>query len=412
MIPELVGQILLLSGAAIVGMVVHRLLRLDLTLACLGVGVLLGWAVPALGIDTGIRAHSLKDLVFFIILPVLIFEATWHLDPTLLKRWLSPILILATLGVLLSCFITAGLVYLGIGHATGFPWIAALLTGAILAATDPIAVVSQLKSMNTPVDLATLFEGESLFNDGAAVALFVIIFSFATGSMAESSNHLMVFATVFLGGLIFGALLGLIAAIIILLLGKVPATSVVLVFTAFGGFYLAEEILHVSGIMTIVASALVSRVALREQETTFLSGIADTWNWLGLLFNSLLFVLMGLVITWNMFQEQWLAMLIAIGAALAGRAVAVGICGLLTKPMLRPIPGVWQVLLFWGGLRGAIAIALVLSLPVSLPYWWTLQAMVFGVVIFSLLVQGSTFKALTRRLEKTAFKNDPSSASD
>lgn len=411
MIPEIVGQILLLSGAAIVGMVLHRLLHLDLTLACLGVGVLLGWVVPVLGIDTGVRAHSLKDLVFFIILPVLIFEATWHLDPTLLKRWLSPILILATLGVLISCFITAGLVYLGVGHTTGFPWIAALLTGAILAATDPIAVVSQLKSMKTPADLATLFEGESLFNDGAAVVLFVIIFSFATGSMAESSNYLAHFATVFLGGLVFGALLGLIAAIIILLLTKTPATSVVLVFTAFGGFYLAEESLHVSGIMTIVASALVSRIALRKQETNLLSGIIDTWNWLGLLFNSLLFVLMGLVITWDMFQEQWLAMFIAIGAALTGRAFAVGTCGLLTKPLLRSVSGVWQVLLFWGGLRGSIAIALVLSLPVSLSYWWTIQAMVFGVVIFSLLVQGTTFKALAQGLEKTSTKK-PSAAND
>jgi CPA1 family monovalent cation:H+ antiporter len=401
MIPELIGQILFLSGVAIVGMLIHRLLRLDLTLACLGAGMLAGWAVPLLGIDTGIRAHSLQDLVFFVILPVLIFEATWHLDPALLKRWLSPIMLLATLGVLVSCFVTAGLVYLGIGHPTGFPWIAALLTGAILAATDPIAVVSQLKTLNAPADLGTLFEGESLFNDGAAVVLFVIVFSFATGSMAESPNHLLFFGTVFLGGLVLGALLGLVAAIVVLLLGKIPATSVVLVFTAFGGFYLAEELLHVSGIMTIVASALVARMALREQETTFLSGIVDTWNWLGLLFNSLLFVLMGLVITWNMFREQWLAMVIAIGAALAARALAVGFCGLLTKPMLRPISGVWQVLLFWGGLRGAIAIALVLSLPVSLPYWWTIQSMVFGVVIFSLLVQGTTFKPLMRYIEKS-----------
>ena len=401
MIPELIGQILFLSGVAIVGMLIHRLLRLDLTLACLGAGILAGWAVPLLGIDTGIRAHSLQDLVFFVILPVLIFEATWHLDPTLLKRWLSPILLLATLGVLISCFVTAGLVYFGVGHSSGFPWIAALLTGAILAATDPIAVVSQLKTLNAPADLATLFEGESLFNDGAAVVLFVIVFSFATGDMPESSSHLVFFGTVFFGGLVLGALLGLVAAIVVLLLGKIPVTSVVLVFTAFGGFYLAEEILHISGIMTIVASALVSRIALREQETTFLSGIADTWNWLGLLFNSLLFVLMGLVITWNMFREQWLAMLIAIGAALTARAIAVGFCGLLTQPMLRPISGVWQILLFWGGLRGAIAIALVLSLPVTLPYWWTLQSMVFGVVIFSLLVQGTTFKPLMRYIVKT-----------
>lgn len=399
MIPEIVAQTLLLSGAAIVGMIVHRLTRLDLTLACAGVGVLLGWLIPALGIDTGIRAHSLQDLVFFIILPVLIFEATWHLEPKMLKRWLSPILILATLGVLISCFVTAGIVYFGIAHPTGFPWIAALLTGAILAATDPIAVVSQLKSLDTPADLATLFEGESLFNDGAAVVLFIIIFSFATGTVTESANHLVFFTTVFLGGLVLGALLGLTAAIVILLLGKVAATSVILVFTAFGGFYLAEEIFHVSGIMAIVASALVSRITLREQETTFLSGITDTWDWLGLLFNSLLFVLMGLVITWDMFQEQWLAMLIAIGAALTARAIAVGICGLFTRPMLRPISGIWQILLIWGGLRGAIAIALVLSLPLTLPYWWTIQSMVFGVVIFSLLVQSTTFKSLTRHFK-------------
>ncbi|MBV1906095.1 MAG: cation:proton antiporter [Pseudomonadales bacterium] len=399
MIPDLIGQILFLSGVAIVGMLIHRLLRFDLTLACLGAGVLAGWAVPLLGIDTGIRAHSLQELVFFVILPVLIFEATWHLDPALLRRWLSPIVLLATLGVLISCFVTAGLVYFGIGHPAGFPWIAALLTGAILAATDPIAVVSQLKTLNAPSDLGTLFEGESLFNDGAAVVLFVIVFSFATGSMVESSGHLVFFSTVFFGGLVLGALLGLVAAIVVLLLGKVPATSVVLVFTAFGGFYLAEEILHISGIMTIVASALVSRIVLREQ-SAFLSGIADTWSWLGLLFNSLLFVLMGLVITWDMFRERWLAMVIAIAAALAARAVAVGFCGLLTQPMLRPIPGVWQILLFWGGLRGAVAVALVLSLPVTLSYWWTIQSMVFGVVIFSLLVQGTTFKPLMRYIVK------------
>ena len=111
---------------------------------------------------------------------------------------------------------------------------------------------------------------------------------------------------------------------------------------------------------------------------------------------------MGLVITWNMFQERWLAMLIAIGAALTARAIAVGICGLFTRPMLRPISGIWQILLIWGGLRGAIAIALVLSLPLTLPYWWTIQSMVFGVVIFSLLVQGTTFKPLIRH-----FKNGP-----
>lgn len=399
MVPVLMGQILFLSGTAIVGLLIHRLLRLEFALACLAAGILAGWAVPALGIDTGIRAHNLKDVVFFVILPVLIFTATWQLDMQIVQRWLSPVLLLATVGVVLSCFVTAGLLYFGVGHPTGFPWIAALLTGAILATTDPTTVVSQLKSLSPSDELTTLFEGESLFNDGAAVALFAIIFSYASGDMDASSNHIMFFTTVFMGGVLLGALLGLLAAIVVLLLGNTPATSVVLVFTAFGGFYLAEDIVHISGIMTIVASALICRFALRERETTFLSGISETWDWLGLLFNSLLFVLMGLVITWDMFREQWLAMGLAIGATLVARAIAVGSCGLLAKPMQQPIPGGWQVLLFWGGLRGAIAVALVLSLPLELPYWWTIQSMVFGVVLFSLMVQGTTFKRLTRRFD-------------
>jgi CPA1 family monovalent cation:H+ antiporter len=98
----------------------------------------------------------------------------------LLRRWLIPVLVLATLGVLISCFVTAALVYVGVGHPEGFPWTAALLTGAILAATDPIAVISQLRALNAPEDLTALFEGESLFNDASAIVLFTIILSFAT----------------------------------------------------------------------------------------------------------------------------------------------------------------------------------------------------------------------------------------
>jgi CPA1 family monovalent cation:H+ antiporter len=106
---------------------------------------------------------------------------------------------------------------------------------------------------------------------------------------------------------------------------------------------------------------------------------------------------MGLVITMDMFVERWLAMLIAIIASLLARALAVGSCALITKPLTNNISMGWQILLTWGGLRGAIAIALVLSLPVELPYWWTIQSMVFGVVLFSLLVQGTTNSYLIRK---------------
>jgi CPA1 family monovalent cation:H+ antiporter len=392
------GQVLGLLGVAIIGLLVSRAIKLEATLACLLCGFLAGIGVEYFGVDTGLRAHHLRELVFFILLPVLIFEAAWHLKPVLLKRWLMPALLLATVGVLVSCIVNAVLLYLGVSHGEGFPWIAALLTGAILAATDPIAVVSQLRAQNAPEDLRTLFEGESLFNDATAVVLFTVFIGIAleTGGEGQGS-FLSYFIVVFFGGLAVGMICGLVSSIVALLLSNSPATMLVLVFTAFGSFYVAEHLLHVSGIMAVMAAALVVRWSLSEVENTLAAGVGQTWDWLGLLFNSLLFVIMGLVITVDMFREQWLAMLIAVAAALVARACAVGVCGLLTYPLHNNIGLGWQILLFWGGLRGAIAIALVLSLPVELPYWYTIQAMVFGVVLFSLLVQGTTNKFLIAR---------------
>ncbi len=397
MITMVLGQILAVCGIALVGMLIRRITQLELTLSCLLSGLLAGLLIPLLQVDTGIRAHNLHDLVFFIILPLLIFEAAWKLDTSLLKRWLGPVLILASIGVLISCFIIALIVYFGIGNSQGFPWIAALLAGAILSATDPIAVINQLHSAKAPEDLTTLFEGESLFNDATAVVLFSIILAMATGTTLEESNNFINFASIFLGGLILGSVLGLISAILVLLLGKPNATHFILVLTAFSSFYIAEELFHFSGIMSVMMSALITRIALKEQSATFLEHVNITWDWAGLVFNSLLFSIMGLVIVIDMFKEQWLSMLIAIIAALIARAISVSICGLLSKPFLYPIPFTWQILLFWGGLRGTIAIALVLALPTELPYWWIVQSMVFGVVIFNVLIQGSTNQFLIKK---------------
>ena len=143
MVSIIVGQVLAVSALAVVGLMVQRALRIELTLACLLVGFVAGLGIEFTSFYTGIRASNLHDLVFFVILPVLIFEAAWELKPALLKKWLLPILLMATLGVLTCTFIAAGLIYAGIGHAEGFPWIAALITGAILAATDPVAVIAR-----------------------------------------------------------------------------------------------------------------------------------------------------------------------------------------------------------------------------------------------------------------------------
>jgi CPA1 family monovalent cation:H+ antiporter len=348
-----------------------------------------------IGFDTGIRADSLRDLVFFVILPVLVFEAAWHINVPLLRRWLAPILLISTAGMVLSAVIAGGVIYAGINHPA-FPWVAALLTGAILAATDPAAVITQLRKAKAPEDLATLFEGESLFNDATAVVLFSLVLTMALTPEVMHGNSLGLFTGVFLGGAALGLVSGLVASILLLLIGRPAHTTIVLLFTAFGSFFLAEHIVNVSGIMAVVVAAIVVRGFLKEVEDSVASGLTHTWEWSSELLNSILFVIMGLTITLGMFETHWLAMIIAIVAALVSRLVAIGACGALTQLTWRKIPLRWQGVLVWGGLRGVIALALALALPVELDYWYTVQSMVFGVVLFSLLVQSTTSSALIR----------------
>ncbi|WP_277345562.1 cation:proton antiporter [Pseudomaricurvus alkylphenolicus] len=390
------GQILSLCGIALGGLLIQRILRLDLTLASLLSGTLAAIVIPAMELDIGLRAHHVKDLVFFVFLPLLVFEAAWHIQPAQLKRWLIPALLLATLGLLISAFVTGVGIYLGINHPIGFPWVAAFLTGAILAATDPVAVIAKLKALKAPEGLTTLFEGESLFNDTTAVVLFGLMLSLAL-HQTNSASIGGLFLSVLFGGIAIGLVSGTLTLLAIHFIQQPPATIALLVFCAFGSFYVAEHSFHVSGIMAVMSAAMLTRVRL-GQSAQHCAGVDLTWEWLGLVLNTLLFALMGLVLTLDMFVEQWLAMLIAIGAALLARLAAVWFCVGLLQLGQYPLPEGWGWILCAGGLRGGIAVALVLSLPVELPYWWTIQSMVFGVVLFSLLVQGAISGRLIQRL--------------
>ncbi|WP_105101430.1 cation:proton antiporter [Microbulbifer pacificus] len=409
-VSTLVGQGLYMALAAVAGLGIARLLKRDDTLGCLIAGVLAGILLPVFDYNTNLRAENLHQLVFFVILPVLVFQSAWKIDPDILFRWLGPALLLATVGVLLCVLMTAVLVYFGVYQPGGFPWLAALLTGVILAATDPASIVARLRLTGANDELLTVVEGESLFNDVVAIVLFSFVLGIATNSAMEGAvatgeaisgagNFALYFSVVFFGGLAVGTICGLLTAITILFLGSAGAALVVLALAAFGSFYLAEHVVGVSGILSVMICAIVARACLREQEQTYLAHAAPTWEWLGLLFHALIFVIMGLVITVDMFAQYWLAMIVAIVAAIGARGFAVFLVAPLARYVGPPITKDWRLILSWGGLRGAIAVALVLSLPTDLPYSPLVQAMVFGVVLFSLLVQGTTSTRLIRKLE-------------
>lgn len=394
-----VGQVLLIVAMAICGLILNRLLKIDNSLGCLLIGVGAGWLVPLLGIDTGIRASNLQSLVFYVMLPILIFEATWHIDPSNLRRWLKPILLLSSVGVLLSTLFSATFIFYGINHS-GFPWAAALICGVILATTDTTIIVEKLKKQKGTNDLITLIKGESLFGDSTIIVLFSLIIAIATRSTwAHELSIGAFFITTFIGGLVLGGIIGLVAAILTLLLASHSTTRIVLLFVALGSFYLANNVFEVSGIMSVMGTAIVARICLNEKEHSFLLGADGNWHWLALLISSVLFVLMGLVITPEMFSHQWLAILIGIAAALISRCITIFLCSLASRPFSHAIQKNWQAILIWGDFRGAVAIALVLSLPTSLSYWWTIQSIVFGVVAFNLLVQAPTAHMLIRKIK-------------
>ncbi|WOX06261.1 cation:proton antiporter [Microbulbifer pacificus] len=409
-VTTLVGQGLYMALAAVAGLGIARLLKRDDTLGCLIAGVLAGILLPVFDYNTGLRAENIHQLVFFIILPVLMFQSAWKIDPDILFRWLGPALLLAMVGVPICILITAALVYFGVHQPNDFPWLAALLTGSILAATDPVAIVCRLRRTGANDELLTLVEGESLFNDALAILLFSLVVGIATHSAMEGAvatgesingagSFALYFVAVFFGGLAVGTICGLLTAIVILFLRSAGAALVVLVLAAFGSFYLAEHVVGVSGILSVMICAIVARACLREQQETYLAHAAPTWEWLGLLFHALIFVIMGLVISFDMFAQHWLAMIVAIVAAIGARGLAVFLVAPLARYVGPPITHSWRLILSWGGLRGVISAALVLSLPTELPYWSTVQAMVFGVVLFSLLVQGTTSTRLIRKME-------------
>lgn len=352
------------------------------------------------GGDTGLRWEIFHDLVFFLFLPVLIFEAAFNMDRRELRRNLPQILLLAVPLTLLATVVTAALLFLGIGHPQGFPWMAALIAAALLSATDPVAVLALFKRLGAPGRLRTVVDGESLFNDATAIVLFMLLLSLASGERSEAGvlDTMGAFLLIFSGGALAGAVVAGLAMGMLRLIGGAVLRGVISLLAAYGAFLLSES-LHFSGVMaTLVAGLVLGRV--RDSAPQEGRALHLLWEYKGWLANTLLFLISGISFQVAMFSQQWLAMLIGIAAVLLARAINVFVFLPVFErlPGVQPTPRAWRPVIWSGGVRGAVTLALALSLPPSLEYWWTIQSIAYGVVLWTLLVHAGSMPWLMRRL--------------
>ena len=415
-VEHIILALVLILGLSLIAQPVAKWLSMPLASILVLLGFITSELVVYAGIDTGIRADNFQSIIFYVFIPVLVFESAYNIDKQQLKDNLLVVLFLAVIAMLFTCLIAAVLLFYGIAHETGFPWLAALITGAILAATDPVAVVDKLREMKAPKRISVLLEGESLFNDASAIVLFGLFLSMATATDSVTSIntiHSMLdvavsFLVIFFGGALTGLLVGLLFGFLQKRVKQPVLTGVMSLIVAYGSYILAEYFM-VSGIMSTLLAALSfsmlseSKDKLPDEQKNdsqvAITGNRYLWSMLSHVANVSVFLIVGVVITLEMFEQRWLAMLIAIVSLLVARAISVyGVLLFFAFFKKLKVPFLSQTVLVWGGLRGAVTLALALSLPTSLDYWWTIQSIAFGVVMFSLFVQAPTMSLLARKL--------------
>lgn len=356
--------------------------------------VIVGLAIGISGIMPNVTITP--DLILLIFLPALLFEASWNLDLKTLRRDWLPITALATVGVVVCMFAVAAVLHFG-----GLLEIrTALLFGAMVAATDPVSVIALFKQMGIDKRLTMLLEGESIFNDGTAVVLFRIMLALmATGSTLTVHNTIGAFAVTVLGGALVGCAVGFLASKIATLFEDHLLEITLTTLAAYGSYLLAEH-LHVSSVISVVAAGIVvgnygSRTSMTASTRLAVNAF---WEYAAFLVNSLVFLLIGIQINPSLLMQHSNMVALAVLAVIVARMLVVyGICPFVSS-RTRPIPDSWRHLLFWGGLRGALCMALALSLPLDFENRLLIINMTFGVVLFTLLVPGLTMQPLVKLL--------------
>ena len=338
------------------------------------------------------------ELILSIFLPPLLFEAAWNLKWSELRRDLLPISLFAVLGVVISVVGIA----LGVNQLAGLPLTTALLVGAILSATDPVSVVALFRELGAPKRLTTLMEGESLFNDGVAVVAFSLLVGIPLGIEEFDIKISIIRFFAFVGiGFGTGALTGFGISYLTQRF-DLPLVEQSLTFVSAYGIYILAEELGGSGVIGVVTSSLIlgnfgSRIGMNPRTRVI---VTEFWEFIAFFVNSIVFLLIGDQVQFASLVENKSLIAVTIAAVIITRAIVIYGLGFLSNWVANSLIG-WreQTILWWGGLRGSVSVALALSLPTVLTERDEIIAGVFGVVLFTLLVQGLTIKPLLEMLQ-------------
>jgi monovalent cation:H+ antiporter, CPA1 family len=335
------------------------------------------------------------SLILFIFLPPLLFEAAWNMKWVNIVENLVPIGLYAVGGVLFSI---AG-VAIGLTQLSGVPLVTALLVGSCLSATDSASVIGLFREVGASKRLTTLMEGESLFNDGASVVAFGIILSLALGSASLTlSQTVAQFLTVTSIGIGVGGLIGFCLASLTQRLGS-PWVEQSLTLVAAYGTYLVVEELGGSGVIGVVTVGLLMGNLGWDTPSPSRQFIKESWQFIAFFINSIVFLLIGDQIYFRQVIPNLPTTVVAIAAVIFSRAVTIYGLGSINNWLTQsPIPWRDQTVLWWGGLRGSVSIALALSIPTTVPGHEEIMANVFETVLFTLLLQGLTTKPLLKLL--------------
>jgi len=337
-----------------------------------------------------------RDLIFNVLLPPLVFEAALQLDWRRFRSELPLTLALAFLGVIIAAAVVAA----GMHYLVGWSWIGAALFGMLIAATDPVSVIAAFREMGCQPRVSMVVESESLLNDGVAAVGFAILSAIAAGASPDAGSVVPAFVWTLGGGVAIGLA---VSAAILVIVGRTNDPLVEITLTAiaaYGSFLLAEHF-GASGIISALSAGLmIGSLGTRLLSDDGRERVGHAWEFFAFLANSIVFILIGM----NVADQPLTALgsaaaAVAIALVLAGRGLSIYPLAALFRASRWKLPASYQHTLFWGGLRGALALALALAVPANVPERTAIILTAFVAVAFSILVQGLTMPWLIRRFD-------------